>query len=277
MKAAVSQQPIYALGDSEQELRRLVRQGEVFAPFTRQLFQQSGIGPGMRVLDAGCGAGDVTFLASESAGPRGEVVGADISSSAVEWARHRAAREGIGNVKFVIGDPALMKFDEEFDALVGRVVLMYYPDPVEALRMLANHVRPGGIIAFQEFDMSNMRSFPPTPTFERAATLMRQVLTSTGARVNIGLELTSIFLDAGLPEPSLRMDAVVGGASQFPYGIVAATLHSLLPTIQRLKLLSEIDFEIDGLEQRMREEALSCRGIAMSPGLIGACSSRPRH
>jgi SAM-dependent methyltransferase len=275
MKAATGQQPIYALGDSPQELQRLVRQAEVFAPFTRQLFQQAGINPGMRVLDVGCGAGDVSFLTAEQVGDSGEVVGVDISASAIEWSRHRAAMQGFANVSFVLGDPALMSFENEFDAVVGRLLLMYYAEPAKALRKLTNHVRSGGIIAFQEFDMSNMRSFPPTPTFERAANLMREALTSTGARVNIGLELTSIFPDAGLPEFLLRMDAVIGGPSQFPYDIVAATIQNLLPTIERLKLGSTAEIQIDVLERRMREEALACKAVALAPGLIGAWGRRP--
>jgi SAM-dependent methyltransferase len=71
--------------------------------------------------------------------------------------------QSLGNVSFFLGDPALMSFDNEFDAIVGRLVLMYYGDPAKALRELTNHVRPGGIIAFQEFDMSNMRSCPLVP------------------------------------------------------------------------------------------------------------------
>jgi len=43
---------------------------------------------------------------------------------------------------------------------------MYYPDPVDAIRKLARHVRPGGLIIFQEFDMENARSFPAAPTFD---------------------------------------------------------------------------------------------------------------
>lgn len=275
MKAVAGQQPSYALGHSPQELDRLVRQAEVFAPFTRQLFQQAGIAPGMHVLDVGCGAGDATFVASELVGPKGKVVGADISVSAIERSRQRADTLGIGNVRFVLGDPSLMMFESEFDAVVGRIVLMYYAEPMQALRKLADLVRRGGVIAFQEFDMSNMRTFPPTPTFEMAAGLMRQLLSASGARINIGLELTSIFLNAGLPEPSLRMDAVAGGPLQFPFDIVAATIHSLAPAIERLNVSSATKIEVEALERRMREEALTSKGIAISPGLIGAWSRKP--
>jgi cyclopropane fatty-acyl-phospholipid synthase-like methyltransferase len=58
MNIAASQQYSYALGHSELELERLAHQAQLFAPFTRQLFEQAGIVPGMRILDVGCGAGD---------------------------------------------------------------------------------------------------------------------------------------------------------------------------------------------------------------------------
>jgi cyclopropane fatty-acyl-phospholipid synthase-like methyltransferase len=65
METAASQQSSYALGHSEQELERLAHQAQLFAPFTRQLLEQAGIGPGMRILDVGSGAGDIAFLAAD--------------------------------------------------------------------------------------------------------------------------------------------------------------------------------------------------------------------
>jgi hypothetical protein len=68
------------------------------------------------------------------------------------------------------------------------------------------------------------------------------------------------------------MDAVIGGASHFPYHIVAATVHSLLPVIEQLRRTSTAELEIDTLEERMRDEALVGKGVALSPALIGAWS-----
>jgi SAM-dependent methyltransferase len=226
----------------------------------------------MRVLDVGCGAGDVSFLAAELVGHAGKVVGADISDAAIRCATRRAEKLGVASVQFVLGDPALMEVDDKFDAVVGRLVLMYYPDPVEALRRLARHLRRGGMAVFQEFDMSSMRSFPPVPTFDLAVDVMKEAFQASGAHVNIGIEVNSIFVEAGLPEPSLRMDAVVGGASFFPYDIVAATIDSLMPRIDRLHLASCLELERLQREQHMRDEAAACRGVAFSPGLIGAWS-----
>ena len=167
MKEALARQSRYALGHSEQELDRLSRQAEIFEPFTRQLLRQAGISRGMRVLDVGCGSGDVTLLASELVGPSGKVIGADQAISAVQRATERARARQIANVQFFKGDPTGMQFDRPFDAVIGRFVLMYYLDPIDAIRRLAGHVRDGGLFVFQEFDLANCRSLPPAPTFER--------------------------------------------------------------------------------------------------------------
>src|SRR5215471_4073835 len=126
MKQTASQQTTYALGHSEEELDRLSRQAQAFEPFTRKLFQQAGITTGMRVLDVGCGSGDVAFLAADLVGPTGEVIAADRAAAAVQRATARAEARNLRHVKFLEGDPAEMQFDRPFDAVVGRLVLMYY-------------------------------------------------------------------------------------------------------------------------------------------------------
>jgi len=275
MNTAASQQSSYALGHSEQELERLAHQAQVFAPFTRQLFEQAGIGPGMRILDVGCGAGDVAFLAAELVGRSGEVVGADRSAAAVEWAVARAQKQGIINAKFLEGDPTVMDFEQPFDAVVGRLVLMYYPDPVDAIGKLARHVKREGLIIFQEFDMENARSFPPAPTFDRAVGWMKQTLTATNTRIQLGLELHSVFLAAGLPGPKLRMDALIGGGSEFPCEILATAIQSLLPMMEKLQIATSAEVEVSTLAERMRDEVIAGKGVVLSPALIGAWSRRP--
>jgi ubiquinone/menaquinone biosynthesis C-methylase UbiE len=105
MKETATQQSTYALGHSEQELERLSRQAQAFEPFTRQLLQQAGINTGMRVLDVGCGSGDVAFLAADLVGPTGEVIGADRAAAAAQRATARAQARDLRNVKFLEGDP----------------------------------------------------------------------------------------------------------------------------------------------------------------------------
>ena len=141
----------------------------------------------MRVLGVGCGSGDVSF-------------GADQAISAVQRATERARTRQIGNVQFFEGDPTEMQFDRPFHAIIGRFVLMYYPDPVDAIRKLAGHVRDGGLFVFQEFDLANCRSRPPAPTFERHIAS----LIATGARTQPGGGLLPCNLSPNPISPDRR-------------------------------------------------------------------------
>ena len=92
---------VYILGHSDQELARLNEQHRIVEPITRRFFLEAGLAPGMRVLDVGSGAGDVSFLASDLVGDTGIIVGVDRSSTAVAAASARAIKEGRRNVSFV--------------------------------------------------------------------------------------------------------------------------------------------------------------------------------
>jgi len=275
MDAAGTSQSSYALGHSAHELERLTRQAEVFAPFTRQLLDEAGIRPGMRILDVGCGAGDVTFLAADLVGPSGEVVGTDHATAAVEWARARSQQRQAKNVEFREGDPTLIEFDGQFDAVVGRFVLMYYSDPIAAIRKLARHVRSDGLIIFQEFDMDNARTYPPAQTLDRTLAWIRQAFDATGAHTQLGLELFRMFLAAGLPAPALRLDAVIAGGLEFPCEILVAVMQSLLPVMDKLEITSASEVDLPTLGERMRNEVVACRGVVLSPAIIGAWSRKP--
>jgi SAM-dependent methyltransferase len=75
----------YAMGSTDRERQRLMRQGEVLREPLAAAFRAAGIGPGMRVLDIGSGAGDVALLAAELVGPTGSVVGLDRDAASVAW------------------------------------------------------------------------------------------------------------------------------------------------------------------------------------------------
>ncbi|HEX6596593.1 MAG TPA: class I SAM-dependent methyltransferase, partial [Acidimicrobiales bacterium] len=160
----ITRDPIYAMGTSEGERQRLVEQAVIYAATTRHLFAQAGIGPGMRVLDVGCGVGDVSLLAASIVGPTGAVVGVDTDVEALAVAQARADGAGLEHLQFVQGDLRDATFEAPFDAVVGRFVLMYLADPADAVRQVRRHVPPGGIVAFQEFQFEGlMRSFPDVP------------------------------------------------------------------------------------------------------------------
>ena len=230
----------------------------------------------MRVLDVGSGSGDVSFLAADLVGQGGYVVGVDRSEAAVQRATVRAIRRNHPNVSFVVGDPSAMSFDQPFDAIVGRFVLMYQDDPVWSLRQITKHLRADGLVVFQELDTSACRSCPAVPAFDEAARWLGDALRGSGARPELGLEMHSLFLDSGLPAPDMRFDAVVSGAPESPvFRLLAEAVRSLVPTLQKLNIASPAHIQIDSLADRIREQVVARRAVAVSYGLVAAWGRKP--
>ncbi len=267
----------YALGRSAAETRRLVRQAQIYGPLTRQFFATAGITAGMKVLDVGSGAGDVALLLADLVGPRGAVVGIEINPTILETARARVRTVGWTNVTFLEGDVHSIDLDDDFDAVVGRWVLMYLSDPVAVLHRLLRHLQPGGIIAFQENDFTYPpMSFPPAPLHQQVMQWTTPPPGRGGPDLQMGSKLHQTYLDAGLPAPQLRLDAPIGGGPDWPgYAYVADTVRSLLPMLEQMGIVTADDVGIETLADRLRAEVVDQRGVQMLPIVIGAWARKP--
>src|SRR5687768_18557723 len=104
---------------------------------TERMLDEAGIGPGMRVLDIGCGPGAVSLMIARRVGSDGHVFGVDQNPQMLELARRAARDAGLANLTFIEGGFAVT-FTERgtLDAVVVRRVLMYEPDAVQAVAHL---------------------------------------------------------------------------------------------------------------------------------------------
>jgi ubiquinone/menaquinone biosynthesis C-methylase UbiE len=98
----------------------------------------------MRVLDLGCGAGDVSRLAAELVGTTGLVIGIDRNPVVLSVARERSRGAKLKQVEFKEASVELLTDLIPFDAVVGRYVLLHQAHPAAFLRAGAAQVRPGG-------------------------------------------------------------------------------------------------------------------------------------
>jgi 2-polyprenyl-3-methyl-5-hydroxy-6-metoxy-1,4-benzoquinol methylase len=262
---------VYVLGHSAEELNRLIDQARLFGELTEDVFVRAGIGPGMRVLDVGCGAGDVSFLLARMVGPSGAVVGVDRSEDAVAMANARAQAMGLSQVSFSQGDIEDISLDQPVDAAVGRFVLMYSPEPSVSLRRVAANVRAGGIVAFQEMNVAEAKSFPQVDLFEQSMRWIIETLDREKVKNLMGLGLFRTFVEAGLPPPQMIMGARVEGSSDsLGYQIVAQVVKSLLPVMEKLGVANEKEVQIETLAQRLRDEVISQGAVIVLPPLVGA-------
>lgn len=263
--------PEYSLGHSDKELQRLRRQAAWYEPSTLRLFQEAGIKEGMRVLDLGSGAGDVSLVARKLVGDSGEVLGIDRSEVAVTEAQQRAEAAGLKNVRFLTADLDNFIGQEKFDAVLGRLVLMYPPDPVATLRSLLTSLRPQAICAFQEADYCVAApSYPEGTLYTHMVKLITEVMSAT-SDVRMGAKLFRTFTAAGLPAPKLHIEIFTGGTPDYPgFEVVAEIVRSLLPTIEKRGLASSTEINIDTLAERMRDDALNQGAICCWPAFVNA-------
>ncbi len=264
--------PAYALGHSDRELERLSAQERLIGPVTRQFFREAGIGPGMRVLDVGSGAGDVAFLAADLVGETGEVIGTDTAAAAVGAATKRAEAKGLPNVSFREGNPAEMAFDRPFDAVVGRYVLVFQADMAAMVHQLAQQLRPGGAMVFHEPDLTSVRSRPPAPTYDCCCQWIAKTFRLVGTEADMTHRLHQAFVGAGLPAPSMRMHTFIGGGAECMDWLqaIADMAASLVPTMERLGVVTAAEIEIATLAERMRREVNSIGGVIIGRSEIGA-------
>lgn len=100
--------------------------------------------PGDRVVDLGCGFGDTTQRLAGLVGEGGEALGVDVSEPFIEMAREEAEQAGAANVRFAVGDVQATEFGESFDYAFSRMGIMFFANPVQALRNVCKALTPGG-------------------------------------------------------------------------------------------------------------------------------------
>jgi ubiquinone/menaquinone biosynthesis C-methylase UbiE len=214
----------YVLGHTPIEQQRLIRQARFLAPATEHFLQDAGIVSGMRVLDIGCGMGDVTLLVAQLVGPAGRVVSIDLDQASIDTARKRASAVGLDNATFHRADISTFTDAQSFDAIVGRLVLEFLPDPIGAIGRLSGLLRPGGIMALQEPSWKIWLAYTShLPLRMAATTLLRDAFVAGGANTEMELPLHQGFMAANLTPPQLRPELPIGDSPEF-----RGLLHDLL-------------------------------------------------
>ncbi len=261
----------YPLGYSDHEARRLAEQGVLLEDLTQDMLRRAGLQPGMHVLDIGCGVGDVSLLAARMVGPEGQVLGIDRAASSVEAARGRARSLGVTNARFEEADVTSFDSEQRFDAIVGRLVLLFLCEPVGALQRLSRKLAPGGIMAFQEIDIPQMAQSPPSELFTQVRRWIIETFAATGNELEMGSRLYSTFVRAGLPGPEMIAVTGVGcGPKPFGHEYYAHVLRSLLPTAERYGITTAAQSGIDTLATRLLEDALANDRVTFLPRMVSA-------
>ncbi len=219
-----------------------------------RLFLEAGLRDGMRVADVGCASGEISLLASRLVGQEGQVVGFDHDAQSLSVAEQRAHAEGHTNMTFVQCDLIRDSLGAGiFDAIVGRRILTYLPDPTAAMKRLVKNLRHGGIVVFQESDSTMTPGrISHLPLHDKVTRWITKTVEREGANAHMGFSLPNTLQDAGLVVKHICAEAVIQGQEgHYPLTFI---VRAMLPRIVGSGVASESEIDIETLEQRLATE-----------------------
>jgi len=260
----------YVLGHSNHEQLRLIRQARVLASISERFFRDAGIVSGMRVLDIGCGMGDVTMLVAQLVGPTGCVVSLDLDDASIETAQRRTSAIGLDNTTFHCADISTYTEAEPFDAIVGRLVLEFLPDPSAIISRLSGLLRSGGILALQEPTWKLWLAYTShLPLRMAVTTLIHDTFLAAGVNTEMALPIYRGLTAANLTSPQLRVDLPIGDSPEFR-SLLYDLLEAVWTRAQAFRLPLEGVGDRATLASRLNEELDINRSFAAFVGLVGA-------
>jgi ubiquinone/menaquinone biosynthesis C-methylase UbiE len=194
-----SSDPSYVLATGYAGARRLVFLEAVYGPASRSLLQRAGVAPAQRVVDLGCGLGEMTFWMAERVGPVGQSIGVDSSNAQLALARQRTGTVGLHHLSFRQANVHATGLPRAtFDLIFARFLLSHLNRPFEALREVCSLLRPGGMFVCEDLDASATFTVPRCEAYERSVALMLALAERQGADFERGRSLHRLLTEAGL-------------------------------------------------------------------------------
>lgn len=219
-----------------------------------RFFGSLGIAIGSRILDVGCGNGDLSRFVARLAGPSGEVIAIDSNQSALKAACSISKDPDAAAIDYRPVDlsrdlPELGRFD----VIVGRRILMYLPDTSATLSRLVGLAKPGAVLAFQEHARRDV------PFDHTALPLHRQLydwtwdtVAAEGGNVTLGLNLVEKMRVLGLSIIQAYSEDVLIEPDQPSF--LPTLMRVMLPRLVERGVSTEGEVQVDTLAQRLENE-----------------------
>ncbi len=248
----------YVLGTHDAELLRLGLQHRLWSAQTFAFWERAGIGPGKTILDLGCGPGYTSLDLAGLVAPGGRVVAVDAAERFIDYLRQRQVALGLNNIESHVMDAQKLEIGPaSVDIVYSRWVLCFVPAPELVVEGIATALRPGGVLAVQEYaNYATQTLAPENQAFQRVVTAIITSWRQRGGDPDIGLRLPAMMMKQGLQLESIQPLHRIARAGSPLWMWPTAFLRSFVPTLVASGFLSEAD------RQAFEEEWSACSNDA---------------
>ncbi len=264
----------YILGTDAEELKRLELQQRVWGGVTAAFLDRLPAIAGARVLDVGCGPGLLLADLRARAGAGGAVVGIDESAPYVDVARQRIADEGVADVS--VECTTLQDFDlgeSEYDLILLRWVIGFLPDVDEQVERFARALRPGGVLAVQDYNHEGVSLVPHSPGDRAVIDATRRLYATRGGDPWIAGRLPQLYHDAGLELVDLTPNVQAGGPDTGVFAWADAFFTHHAERMAEAGVLSREDCE--RFEREWAERRADPCAVFYSPIIVDVAGRKP--
>ncbi|MDZ4711359.1 MAG: methyltransferase domain-containing protein [bacterium] len=184
----------YILGINQTELERLEFQNGVWKNITDDFFRRINIRKGWKILDIGAGPGFVSIDLRKLAGKSGEVTALEPSELYLNYFKDVCTKQHWNNIKFIqanLEGTTLQK--DHYDMIYLRWVIDFVPEPEKFLLKLLEALKPGGIIAIEDYVYDGIALFPRGGAFDNITEAIRKYWDIGGGDLYFTTKIPGIF------------------------------------------------------------------------------------
>lgn len=210
----------YLLGDSKVEAERLKRQSRVWDPIAHALFDRLGVKPGWKVLEVGPGRGSLHLELRRRV--RGPIDAVERSPVFAETLAAACKRDRLGEGQRWTCDLMDAELPRgHYDLIFARWVFLFLPQPREHIRKLARALKPGGLLAIEDYHRETLALLPKLDHWDDFMIADRKFFASEGGDVSIASKLPGYFEEAGLKTIDIRPNFKTGNPGSDVWGWVS--------------------------------------------------------
>jgi len=264
----------YVLGDSRVEAARLRAQARLWDPVAHALFDRIGVRRGWKVLEVGPGQGSLHLELRRRIGGPADAV--ERSERFAARLRRACARDGLGEGRLWQCDLADAPLPAgHYQLVFARWVFLFLPDPEAHLRKLVRALRPGGVLAIQDYHRETLGMIPTSPEWGDFLAADRALFASQGGDASIGARVPDLFRRAGLEVEGVEPEIKLGHPGSAVWAWLSNYFMSVMGQMEKLRPFTPAKAE------RLRRTWIAAGqepwSVLIAPAVLSVTGRKPRR